>query len=69
MNEPRPPSSEAPPAGQGGGRFAPLAELTAMIWYRRAWLLAPLLLAIALVLVFVTVAEMPVLIPFFYAVF
>ena len=62
---PEAPSGAAP----GGSRFAPVAELAGMIWYRKAWLLAPLLVAIALVLLFVTVAEMPVLIPFFYAVF
>jgi|JI10StandDraft_1071094.scaffolds.fasta_scaffold3267354_1 hypothetical protein len=58
--------TEAP---RDGGKFAPVIELTRLVWHRRAWLLAPLVVAIALVLVFVTVAEMPVLIPFFYAVF
>jgi len=51
------------------GRFAPVVELARLVWHRKAWLLAPLVVAVALVLLFVTVAEMPVLIPFFYAVF
>jgi t-SNARE complex subunit (syntaxin) len=50
-------------------RFETAAEFARMVRDRRQWLLVPLLVAILFVLVFVTVAEMPVLIPFFYAVF
>ena len=52
-----------------GGRFETVLELLRMIRDRRQVVLLPLVLAIVGVLVFVTVAEMPVLIPFFYAVF
>ena len=51
------------------GSFETVAEFSRMIRDRKQYLLIPLLVAIALVLVFVTFAEMPVLIPFFYAVF
>ena len=51
------------------GRFETVAELLRMVRDRRQIVLLPLVLAIIAVLVFVTVAEMPVLIPFFYAVF
>lgn len=50
-------------------RFGPVFELMRMVRDRRSWLLAPLVIAIALLLIFVSAAEMPVLIPFFYAVF
>ena len=51
------------------GKLAPVLELARLVWHRRAWLLAPLVVAIVLLLLFVSVAEMPVLIPFFYALF
>lgn len=50
-------------------RFAPAREFARMVVARRAWVLAPLLVAITAILVFAAVAEMPVLIPFFYAIF
>lgn len=50
-------------------RFETVSEFARMVRDRGEYILVPLLLAIAVVLVFVTVAEMPVLIPFFYAVF
>ena len=51
------------------GRFETVVELLRMVRDRRQLALLPLVLSIIGVLVFVTVAEMPVLIPFFYAVF
>jgi hypothetical protein len=51
------------------GRFDAAFNFYRMIRDRGSWILAPLLIAIVLVLAFVTVAEMPILIPFFYAVF
>jgi hypothetical protein len=50
-------------------RMQTAAELFRMALDRRALVLLPLVFAIAVLLVFLTVAEMPVLIPFFYAVF
>ncbi|MCB9662607.1 MAG: hypothetical protein H6732_00690 [Alphaproteobacteria bacterium] len=50
-------------------RLETVGELWAMIRERRQWVLLPVFVAIVLVVVFVTAAEMPVLIPFFYAVF
>jgi hypothetical protein len=50
-------------------RLAPAVEFARLVRDRRQYLLAPLLLAIVALLVFMTAAEMPVLIPFFYAVF
>jgi len=46
-----------------------VAEFYRMVRDRRAYLLAPLLISIVTILIFMFVAEMPVLIPFFYAVF
>ena len=46
-----------------------VAEFYRMIRDRRSYLLAPLLVSIVMILIFMFVAEMPVLIPFFYAVF
>lgn len=51
------------------GRFDTASNFFHMVRDRGSWILAPLLFAIVLVLIFVTVAEMPILIPFFYAVF
>jgi len=50
-------------------RTAVAKEFWRMVRERKAYLLAPLLLFILLILVFMFVGEMPVLIPFFYAVF
>ena len=52
-----------------GDRFQTIRELWAMILERRQWMLLPVFVALVLLVGFVTVAEMPVLIPFFYAVF
>ncbi|MGC6493549.1 MAG: hypothetical protein ACON5B_11980 [Myxococcota bacterium] len=52
-----------------GDRLAPAVEMYRMVRDRRTWVLAPMLVAIVGLLVFMTAAEMPVLIPFFYAVF
>lgn len=52
-----------------GSRFETVTELARLIRDRRQYLLIPLFIAIVFVLIFVTVAEMPILIPFFYAVF
>lgn len=50
-------------------RFQTIRELWAMILERRQWMLLPVFVALVLLVGFVTMAEMPVLIPFFYAVF
>jgi hypothetical protein len=50
-------------------RFETVFELLRMVRDRRLFLMLPLVLALILLLLFVTMAEMPVLIPFFYAVF
>ncbi len=63
---PSPPARSAP---TWSDRLAPAAEFARMVRDRRQFLLAPLLLAIVGLLIFMTAAEMPVLIPFFYAVF
>lgn len=44
-------------------------EFYRMVRDRKVYILIPLLFAIALVLVFMFASEMPILIPFFYAVF
>lgn len=70
MSDDVPSPKPAPPPSPGWStRLAPAAEFFRMVRDRRAYLLAPLLLAIVAILVFMTAAEMPVLIPFFYAVF
>ncbi len=50
-------------------RTAVMREFFLMVRDRRVYILIPLLAAIALILLFMFVSEMPVLIPFFYAVF
>jgi len=50
-------------------RAAVFKEFFRMVRERRTYLLIPLLAAIFLILLFMFVGEMPVLIPFFYAVF
>lgn len=50
-------------------RLAVLGEFYAMVRDRRIYILAPLLAAVAVILLFLFISEMPVLIPFFYAVF
>ena len=50
-------------------RLETAAELLRMVRDRRLLVMLPLLIAIVGLLLFVTMAEMPVLIPFFYAVF
>lgn len=50
-------------------RFEVLVQLWRMILRRKAWALLPVVLFLALILVFLAVSEMPALIPFFYAVF
>ena len=50
-------------------RFAVGEEFFRMVRARKAYLLAPLLVFVLLILIFMFVGEMPVLIPFFYAVF
>lgn len=50
-------------------RFEVLVQLWQMVLRRRAWALLPVVLFLALILVFLAVSEMPALIPFFYAVF
>lgn len=46
-----------------------IAELWRMVRRRRAWALLPVVLFLALLMLFLAVSEMPALIPFFYAVF
>lgn len=50
-------------------RLDVIREFYRMVRDRKTYILAPLLLAIVIILVFMFVGEMPVLIPFFYAVF
>lgn len=50
-------------------RMAILSEFLAMVRDRKTYILLPLIAAIVLILLFMFVGEMPVLIPFFYAVF
>lgn len=50
-------------------RLAVLREFYGMVRDRRIYILAPLLAAVAVILLFLFISEMPVLIPFFYAVF
>ncbi|MFA5139143.1 MAG: hypothetical protein WC728_07910 [Elusimicrobiota bacterium] len=50
-------------------KTAVAAEFFRMVRDRKAYLLVPLLLAILIILLFMFFGEMPVLIPFFYAVF
>lgn len=44
-------------------------EFYLMVRERKAWVLAPIVIAITAIMLFSAAAEMPVLIPFFYAVF
>lgn len=46
-----------------------IAELWRMVRGRKAWALLPVVLFLALLMLFLAVSEMPALIPFFYAVF
>ncbi|MFH1619058.1 MAG: DUF5989 family protein [bacterium] len=50
-------------------RMDVLREFFRMARDRKVYILIPLLIAIGIILLFMFVAEMPVLIPFFYAVF
>jgi|GEM_PF-3545160 len=52
-----------------GRRLAVAAELFRMARDRKLYLLIPLLAVIVLILFLLFVGELPVLIPFFYAVF
>ena len=51
------------------GRFEVIREFYRMVRDRKSYILIPLLCAMTFVLIFIIVGEMPVLIPFFYAVF
>ncbi|MBI4677252.1 MAG: hypothetical protein HY748_06690 [Elusimicrobia bacterium] len=50
-------------------RWAVMAEFYRMVRDRRAYILIPILLAIGIIMLFLFTSEMPLLIPFFYAVF
>ena len=50
-------------------RWNVMREFWRMVIDRKVYVLIPLLAAIFVILVFMFVGEMPVLIPFFYAVF
>lgn len=53
----------------GAGRLGVLRELLAFLRERRKWALAPLVIILILMAVFIAVAEIPVLSPFIYALF
>ena len=55
--------------GELSKRLEALREFSAMVRERRTYVLIPLIVAIGAILLFTAAAEMPVLIPFFYAVF
>ena len=55
--------------GEFSKRMDALKEFSYMVRERRTYVLIPLIVAIAGILLFTAAAEMPVLIPFFYAVF
>ncbi len=51
------------------GKFSILQELSRFLWLRKKIFLAPLLLALVLMALFILLAEIPVLTPFIYALF
>jgi Mg/Co/Ni transporter MgtE len=55
--------------GELSKRIEAVREFSYLIRERRTYVLIPLIVAISLILLFTAAAEMPVLIPFFYAVF
>ena len=61
--------SEAPRPPGLSDRLATVGELWRMVRDRRQWILLPAFMALVLLIIFVSAAEMPILIPFFYAVF
>lgn len=50
-------------------RLDVIREFSRMVRDRKTYILIPLIAAIIIILLFMFVGEMPVLIPFFYAVF
>ena len=50
-------------------RMEVIVQLWRMVLKRKAWALLPVVLFLALLLIFLAASEMPALIPFFYAVF
>ena len=50
-------------------RLAVAAEFYRMVRDRKSYMLIPVLLAIAIIILFLFTSEMPLLIPFFYALF
>jgi hypothetical protein len=55
--------------GELSKRLDAVKEFARMVRARRTYVLLPMVVAICLILLFTAAAEMPVLIPFFYAVF
>jgi hypothetical protein len=55
--------------GELSKRLESIQEFMRMVRARRTYVLIPLVVAICGILLFTVAAEMPVLIPFFYAVF
>lgn len=61
--------TEAPRPPGLSDRLDTVKELWRMVRDRRQWMLLPVFIALAILILFVSAAEMPILIPFFYAVF
>lgn len=57
------------PFYRGGRRWAVAREFYLMVKERRSYILVPVLAFVLLILAFLFFSEMPILIPFFYAVF